>query len=133
MSVEIVVSEGRANTPIPITHPRVRCDICKGAIAIVPIELVWTEISEIEVGITIVVIIRGDAAHTVFLIVLKSRCYCTINKRAITAVSIENVHFVGLFLMWNIVVEGAAIDKVDVEMSIVVVVKEESTGSHRFG
>ena len=132
MSIEVKIPEGRAHAPVTIPNAGVGCNVREGTIPIVSIKLISAEVSKVNVGIPVVVVVCRETPHTVTVIMLESGFCCGINKCSVPFITVEDVYVLRVSVELESWSEGTAIDKIDVEMSIVIVVKKESTRSHRF-
>ena len=64
-AIPIIVKEGSARAPAFIVGARLLRDINKGPVALVQIHLVMTEISNVEIGQSIIVNVADCRAHSV--------------------------------------------------------------------
>ena len=104
------------------------CHVCEGAIAIIPIELIFTEVGDVQIYIAIVIVITDSGTSAVGT--TSYTCLVgDISEGVITVVSVEDV-MRGLVLSTSCL--NRAIDEVDVEIAISIIIEKSTTRSEKF-
>jgi hypothetical protein len=112
------------------SHAGLDGDVGKCAVAIVMEELVGIDVGNENVGATIVVVITDRDAHAIAG-TGKASFFSDVGKCAVVVVAVEAVRVDGRGFFERR--DLGAIDTVDVEEAVVVVVKERNAGDHGLG
>ena len=128
MSIIIDIGKGATGAPVWVADFGVCRYICKSAIAIVLIELVCTEVGDVKIQVSVIVIIPDGGTGAVGG--TPNACLlCDICKGAISVVSVEDVM---QCLVLCIACLNCAIDEVDVKVAIAIIIEKTTTGSEEF-
>jgi hypothetical protein len=105
-------------------------DVGKSSVPVVVKKLITGNVGNENVGATIVVVVTNGDTHSVACSG-HAGFFSDIGKRAVVVVAIEPVPVVGrgLFKRRNL----GAVDAIDVEKAVVVVIEKSHTGNHGFG
>src|SRR6185437_10886007 len=104
-------------------------DVGEGAVVVVVVEAGYAVVADVEVGPAVVVVV-GDGAAVTPPIVLDSGFFGDVGKGSVVIVAEQSGVGRGLLAVEG--VEGGAVDEVDVEPPIVVVVDETDAGAIGF-
>lgn len=104
------------------------CHVREGAVAIVPIELILTEVGDVQVYIAVVIVIT-DCGTDPVCSTPDPYLVGNIGEGVIAIVAVEDV-------MWCLVLPVfclyRTVDEVDVEIAIAIVIEKPTTGSEEF-
>ena len=105
-------------------------DICKGAITIITIEHIDTEIGHVKIDIPVVVVIGARCALSIVAAVANACSQCDVGKSSITVVTVECTK---RFICCGRVLPIAAVNKVDVQVPVPVGIEEGTPSTKGFG
>ncbi len=125
-AVAVVVSPGCAGGPVAERHACFFGDVGEGAVVVVVIEAVLAEVADVDVGPAVVVIVGDGDADTPAL-VGNAGFFGDVGEGAVVIVVKERSFGCGGFSGQG--VGGGAVDEIDVEPAIVVVVDEADAGA----
>ena len=129
MSIVIDIGKGAAGAPVWVADCGGCRYICKSAVAVVLIELVCAEVGDVEIQVTVVVIIADGGTRTVGG-TPNACCFCYICKGVISVVSVEDVMRCPVCV--HCLSELRAVDEIDVEIAVAVIIEKPATGSEEF-
>ena len=125
-SVAVVVAPGRAGRPVAERHAGLFGHVGEGAVVIVVVEPVLAVVAHVDVGPAVVVVVGNRAAISP-AVVGHAGLLRDIGERAVVIV-VEQRGVRRLFLAVERV-EGRAVDEVDIEPAVVVVVDQANAGA----
>ena len=126
-SVPVVIEEGGTGAPFGAGNARPAGDVAEGAVAVVAVEPVGAEISEVEIGVPVVVVVTHGDSHAVFGGRLQAGGRGHLLQAPPAQVAIERV---GSGLERRRIGSAAAVDQQHVQPAVTVVVQQGATRSH---
>ena len=135
-TIVVVVEPARAYRPhllamgLRTSNARLRGDVSECPIAVVVKELIAGHVGNENVGATIVVVVTNGDAHAIACSG-DAGFFRDVGEGAVVVVAVKTVPIVGrgFFERRNF----GAVDAINVEESVVVVVEQRNAGNHRFG
>src|ERR1700733_16237284 len=125
MAVIVVIEKAGGAAPAASLPPGFGGDVCKSAIAIVVVEGVFSFVRDVQIGITIVVVIADRYTHAVISVtcVRQPGFLRDVGETPIRILPVEAIPIFGILpvegLGWvHRIVEPAAIDQKNVEQSV---------------
>ena len=126
-SISVHVGEGAAGSPVPVAQSGLFGGIDEGAIPFVAVEYVGAEVGQIQIQVAVVVDVGRGTAHAVGG-VGHACCGGDIGEGAVPFVAVKligrSVFQCHLFFGWR-----RAVDQINIQISIAVVVEECSAGT----
>ena len=129
ITIYIKIEIDGCDTPEIVINTGDFSDICKGAVPIVSVECVLPKVSDIEIGITIIINIACSGCHPVPCVPC-SRNLGNVRKTSISIVAIEHVFESRLLWVLLRLRNIATVHKIEVNITIGVVIKKDNTGPH---
>ena len=123
-TVVVVIEEGAARAPRRVAHPGPGGEVGEGPVPPAAQEDVRSVVGDVEVGVAVVVVVRRGDADAVAPVV-GAGLAADLAEGAVPQVAVELVGLRGLGA-----VEGVAVDGVDVEAAVAVVVEEGAARPH---
>ena len=138
LAVIIVIEEACGSRPPAAPNARARRHVSERAVAVVVIQRVVAVAGDVNIRESVVVIIPGGYAHAVvsFASVGEARLLRHISETAVRILTVQAVPVsrsaAGKFRrQFDRIIEAAAVDKENVEQSVVVVVEQGHPAAHR--
>src|SRR5215813_6323135 len=127
LAVVVIVKKGGPGGPTRIIHAGFFGHVSKGPVAVVAQQMVWPETGDVHVIKPIIVVIADGHTHAESN-VTNAGLVSDVGKRSIVVIVIESAP--GL-LPCFCQIYGKRVNKINIEVSIIVVVKQRYTAAHR--
>src|SRR5258706_12565901 len=135
----VIVEKSGGNRPAAPCCSCFRSYIRKGSIAVVVIQNILPITSDIEIGITVVIIVAHGHSHSVISIpgIRQSRLLSYIGKASVLVLTVEaipvtRVMTVKVVRRWRRSGQAAPVHEKDVQQSIIVIVEQRNASGHGF-
>ena len=126
-AVPVVIEEGGAGAPFAAGNAGPAGDVAEGAVAVVAVEPVGTEMGEVEIGVPVVVVVTHGHSHAVIGGRLQAGFAGHLLQAPAAPVAVEGV---GPRLERRRIGGPAAVDQQHVQLAVKVVVQQGATRSH---
>src|SRR5258708_106822 len=128
LAIVVIIDEGRAGRPTRIADARFLSNVGEGAVAVVSEQMVWPQAGHIDVVKAIVIVVTNGDPHSP-ADVGETGLVCNISKSPVAVVVIESAAGLATRLHQ---VHRQRVNKKDIEVAVVVIIKERHTATHGF-
>src|SRR5688500_4675443 len=128
LAIVVIIDKSRAGGPARIGNPGALCDVGKRSLTRIPKQAIRPQARYINIDKTVVIVIAGRDSHTPATTAYTCLVVYVL-KRAVTVIVIESTPG---FLIGFHHVGSKRVNKVYVQIAIVVVIQEGHASTHRF-